>query len=74
MKYANPFILARQQRIETVRKMLLDLGKTEFKKAAATIQINLGISKNNAEEIIKLLIDAGSFKNNKGIIEPNNDS
>jgi len=73
-KYANPFILARQERIETVRKMLICLGKIEYKKAAAKIQISLGISKKNAEEIIKLLIDDGFLKFNRGIIEPNNES
>jgi len=72
--YENPFITDRKRRIDIIRKMLLGMGRTEIKKAVAIVVVNLGISKGNAVEIINLLIDAGSFKNNKGIIEPIDDS
>lgn len=55
----NPFQEAMKQRYEQIRKMAKALGKCDYRRFVALVQINFGVSKRTAVEYVQTLRHAG---------------
>jgi len=68
-EYKNPFLEARSQRLETIKKIAIKLAPIKFFKLVGIVEIQYGLTRNKAMEHINALVRAGYLEKEKNIIK-----